>query len=112
MTNITYYEAAVPPWADTAMTVAVEKTPVLTLYLKAVNYGTRRFYLGMEFYSAIPASALKEFRRLFAEAASGFELEALVARQDEKAQKFCTFFGFSRIPNYEVDKHFVYERLG
>lgn len=111
LTNISYYEAPVPPWADSAMTVEVEGNLVFTLYLKAVNFSTRRFYLAMEFYRGVNTSVYRQLKLAFLEAASGFELEALVGKQDKKAQRFCAFFGFRRIPNYEVDKCFVYERL-
>lgn len=111
MIDVRYYEADVPYWADSAMTVEVEAQPVFTLYLKAVNFGTRRFYLGLDMHNSVSAAMLRKCKTVFAEATEGFELEALVDKEDKKAQKFCTFFGFKRIPNYEVDKHFVYERL-
>lgn len=111
MTELTYYEAAVPPWADSAMTVAENGIPVFTLYLKAVNFSSQRYYLGMEFYTKPSRAALRYMLKAFTEYTQGFELEALVDKTDKVAQRFCEFFGFTRYPNYEVQKSFVYERL-
>lgn len=111
MTKLTYYEAPPPVWADFALTVASGQMPLMTLGVKVVNFTTRRHYLGLKLHNKIGPAALRRLRRLFAAQTAGLELEALVATDDERAQRFCEFFGLARLPNYEVDNHFVYEKV-
>lgn len=111
MTEISFKPAPLSSWSDSATEVYVDGALVLTLYLRLLNFVTQRHYVGLEFYNTPSRSAFRLFRREFTRRVSGFPLEAQIDKTDKTAQRFCLFFGFSRIPQLETEEYFFYERL-
>jgi len=111
LTKVRFEAAELSTWCDSATLVYANEKPVLTLYLRLLNYITQRHYVGLVFHETVSPSTFRFLRAEFLRRATGFPLEAQIDKEDKAAQRFCEFFGFKRIPQVETSEYFFYERI-